>query len=280
MDIRELQQAAQDFVRHSPLNTVRAIDALREDLAGLTLFEDPLLAVGAADDALFESLRDEAVVHPDTWPPRQWLKNASNVLSCFLPFTPEVRRPNRPANDMPADEWLHGRMEGQDMVEALGEHLRALLESAGHAAVTPSTDARFRMVAERRPNWSERHAAYICGLGTFGLCKGIITRKGMAGRLVSIVTTCPLPPTPRPYADIYEYCSRCGLCARRCPAQAIDPARGMHQAKDHAPCNDFLEKIRALPPRGASARMRYGCGKCQTGVPCEKGIPPRLQGEE
>ena len=222
MDIRELQQAAQDFVRHSPLNTVRAIDALREDLAGLTLFEDPLLAVGAADDALFESLRDEAVVHPDTWPPRQWLKNASNVLSCFLPFTPEVRR----------------------------------------------------------PNWSERHAAYICGLGTFGLCKGIITRKGMAGRLVSIVTTCPLPPTPRPYADIYEYCSRCGLCARRCPAQAIDPARGMHQAKDHAPCNDFLEKIRALPPRGASARMRYGCGKCQTGVPCEKGIPPRLQGEE
>ncbi len=38
--------------------------------------------------------------------------------------------------------------------------------------------------------------AYISGLGTFSLSKGIITEKGMAGRLISLVTNAALPPTP------------------------------------------------------------------------------------
>lgn len=57
----------------------------------------------------------------------------------------------------------------------------------------PGLDARFvKIVADRNftgyagisektfgSNWSERHAAYVCGLGTFGLSKGLITDKGM-----------------------------------------------------------------------------------------------------
>lgn len=275
MDMGRLHSAACDFVRHTALNRVRAEDAMREDLVGLPLFEQPLLAVGAACDPLFAALRQENVVHSDTWLPQQWNSHAVSVVSFFLPFTEDVRKPNRQANAVPSDTWLHGRMEGQDLVEALGRHLCVLLEGAGHSAVFPTTDSRFGMVAPRRSNWSERHVAYICGLGTFGMCKGIITAKGMAGRLGSLLTSCPLPTTPRPYTDIYEYCSRCGLCAQRCPAGAIDAARSMHEAKAHAPCASFLDEVRAWPPRGASARVRYGCGKCQVGVPCEARIPRR-----
>jgi epoxyqueuosine reductase QueG len=32
-------------------------------------------------------------------------------------------------------------------------------------------------------NWSERHAAYTAGLGTFGLCDGLITPLGKAMRV-------------------------------------------------------------------------------------------------
>ena len=53
--------------------------------------------------------------------------------------------------------------------------------------------------------WSERHVAYVCGLGTFGLSKGIITRRGMAGRFCSLVTELELDADIRPYQGLYDY---------------------------------------------------------------------------
>ena len=70
-------------------------------------------------------------------------------------------------------------------------------------------------------SWSERHVAFVCGLGTFGLSKGLITEKGICGRFGSVVTTAELPRTERPYTGIYEYCIQCRACARNCPVGAI-----------------------------------------------------------
>ena len=73
-----------------------------------------------------------------------------------------------------------------------------------------------------------------------------------------------LPPTPRRYRGVYDYCTRCGACVRRCPARAISLETG----KDQLACWTFLNrtKLRCAP--------RYGCGKCQVAVPCERRIPP------
>ena len=65
--------------------------------------------------------------------------------------------------------------------------------------------------------WSERHAAYASGLGTFGLCDGLITPKGKAVRFASVVTRIKVPPTQRPYKDHHAYCLHyakgiCGMC--------------------------------------------------------------------
>jgi epoxyqueuosine reductase QueG len=114
-------------------------------------------------------------------------------------------------------------------------------------------------------NWSERHVAFVCGLGTFGLSKGLITEKGVAGRFSSIVTDMGLSPSVRPYEGLYDYCIFCGLCARRCPANAISLDTG----KAHEPCEAFLNETRAL------FSPRYGCGKCQSGMPCESRIPAK-----
>ena len=112
-------------------------------------------------------------------------------------------------------------------------------------------------------NWSERHAAFAAGLGTFSLTRGLITKRGMAGRFGSVIVDLPLEVSPRPYREPYEYCIRCGACARRCPAGAISLERG----KEQAPCKAYLGRQKQL------YAPRYGCGKCQTAVPCEAGIP-------
>ena len=74
--------------------------------------------------------------------------------------------------------------------------------------------------------WSERHAAYVAGLGTFSLSKHLITEKGLCGRFGSVITDAPLEVTPRPYTDPYEYCTFCGACVPRCPARAISVEKG------------------------------------------------------
>jgi epoxyqueuosine reductase len=158
------------------------------------------------------------------------------------------------------------------MVTELGEHLAALLISEGFPTVFPTTDKRFKMLAPYASNWSERHVAYVCGLGTFGLSKGLITEKGIAGRFGSVITTCPLTPTERPYSNPFEYCTMCGKCQTNCPAGAIDRTKGITHGKEHSTCNLFLNKL-SLPPHGSNQRSRYGCGKCQVNVPCENGIP-------
>ncbi|MCL2760544.1 MAG: 4Fe-4S binding protein, partial [Desulfuromonadales bacterium] len=112
-------------------------------------------------------------------------------------------------------------------------------------------------------NWSERHIGFVAGLGTFGLSKGIITEKGMAGRMTSVITDLTLPVIKRAYKNTYEYCTMCGACVKNCPAKAISVKTG----KDHKTCSNFLEMVKEKEP------PYYACGKCQVKVPCEGNIP-------
>lgn len=107
--------------------------------------------------------------------------------------------------------------------------VRALVD-AGYPAVAPVRLPAFgRATSERfgiASRWSERHAAYTSGLGTFGLCDGLITERGKAVQFGSIVAAIDLPATPRPCGDRTAYCLRlsgkeCDACIRRCPAGAI-----------------------------------------------------------
>ena len=147
-----------------------------------------------------------------------------------------------------------------------------MLEEAGFPALAPMLDARLSRAnpltgdkteqAFYTSNWSERHAAYAAGLGTFGLSKGLITGKGVAGRCLSIISSLPLEADKR-HLGIYDNCSNCGACIRNCPAAAISKERG----KNHYLCSEFIESVRA------KCAPRFGCGKCQVDVPCEAGAP-------
>jgi epoxyqueuosine reductase QueG len=104
----------------------------------------------------------------------------------------------------------------------------------------------------------------VAGLGTFGLNRALITRLGSAGRFGSVVTDAGFEPTGRAYEGITEYCTLCGNCIRRCPCEAIDES-----GKDNRACKAYVDA------ELAKYAPRYGCGKCQTAVPCEHRIPKR-----
>jgi epoxyqueuosine reductase QueG len=247
--------------------------ALSPALAGMRIFGRPLIGFAAADDSYFAELKKPGVVGPHLLLPGEWLPRAKTVISIFFPFTEAVRSANRQDMSWPSETWLHGRIEGQSFVLETCKYIENLLRKEGYKTLIPALDSRFlgkdpavmdkSTHAYYSSNWSERHAAYAAGLGTFGLSRGIITRAGVAGRFGSVITQAYVKPSIRPYTGIYDYCTHCGACAANCPAGAISLEKG----KQHPPCSVFLDCT------GVKHKPRYGCGKCQVKVPCESRIP-------
>ena len=280
----EMVKCITEFVRSDAANLVSAEDAITPVVSGLMLYDDPLVGFAAANDRLFtEEFKKEGVIHPLYRSPEEWLPGAKTVISFFLPFTDIVRASNRANDDVPyaeglpqrcSVEWLHARIEGQLLVNRLTDHIQEWLETEGFRTKCPTTSGELGMITPYISTWSERHAAYAAGLGTFGLSKGLITAKGIAGRFGSVITDAVFVPTDRPYTSPFAYCTMCGACMQRCPVGAIDKARGCALGKDQLVCGPYVNGSN-LPPHGPHARVRYGCGKCQVGVPCERGIPGR-----
>ncbi|PRR83675.1 4Fe-4S binding protein [Clostridium luticellarii] len=239
----------------------------------MKIFEKPIFAFGSAKDQYFLLLKKPSVIGNHYITPKEWLQNSKTVISFFLPFSEAVRKGNKKELFWPSSEWLHGRIEGQIFLNELCSHLKSKLMEEGYDSVVPSLDKRFWTVkfpgSSDHPelsftsNWSERHVGFICGLGSFGLSKGLIAQKGVAGRIGSIVTELYLSPDDRKYKKIYEYCIMCGKCAKNCPSRAISIENG----KDHIACARFLDRT------SVRYKPRYGCGKCQVEVPCEFKIP-------
>jgi len=273
MNKSELIKAANLFVEESPLNYVPKEIALLPEIAGMRIYDTPLLGIAAASDPYFQELKKPEAVGKHFMDPSQWLPKAKSVISFFLPYTQRVKKSNAADFSWPSLEWFHARIEGQEFVDALAVHLLQLLKNEGYDGVVPSIDPRFKIGAgllnKFTSNWSERHVAFACGLGTFGLSKAMITKAGIAGRFGSIITDLELPADIKEYSGLYEYCTMCGACIKHCPADAISLDKG----KKHLPCFMFLNKT------GKKYERYYGCGKCQVKVPCENGIPLRDQKE-
>ncbi len=268
MTLRDLEKFVLDALAHDPQAYICSADGIEEDIIGMPLFDAPVFGAAEASDPMFARLRSPGVIGPHHRLPADWLDGAKSVVSFFLPFSAEVRGSNRVDRDLPSKAWLYARIEGQTFINRLCSRMQDFVRAEGHTAVFPSIHPEFstvQSVAEDifTSNWSERHTAYVCGLGTFGLSKGLITEKGLAGRFASFITDCPLPITPRKYSGVYDYCTRCGACVSNCPVSAISLETG----KAHVPCAEYLQVI------GGRFAPRYGCGKCQVGVPCEAGIP-------
>ena len=247
-----------------------------EGCLGLKIFDEPIFGVSAADDELYTAFKQPDVIGDFYMTPQEWLPGAKSVISFFLPFSERLRKANTKDPLHTANEWLHGRKEGQACIDDFTAKAKAYFAAMGIDALVPWTDPRLK--EQRRPvnegdpegvhimcTWSERHAAYVSGLGTFSLTRALITEKGVAGRVGSIIIAADLEPTKRPYTGLYDYCTRCGACIKRCPVHAITLEHGKNQLI----CQSRVNSPNEFHPG------RYGCGKCEVGIPCETKIPGR-----
>lgn len=254
-----------------PENRLSRETAVSPELAGMRMYDFGTIGAAGADDRLFGEFSNPGVIGPHFLPPLEWMPEARSVVSVFFRMTGRVIKSMEESSYWPSPEWLHARAEGQVFITAAMLSLADEIKRRGYAAMIPAEDGRFSSVSYNKgekfhgesytSNWSERHAAFACGLGTFGLSRGMITRVGTPGRLGSVVTSLPLPPTGREYKKPYEYCSMCGKCAKNCPSGAITIEHG----KNNSICAAFIgrTKERFSP--------RYACGRCQIGVPCMAG---------
>ena len=273
MEKADFEKTLIEHIKNSPDNCIQKEAALRPDLAGMRIFDDPIFGYASAEDTYFDEAKKPGVIGAHFMTPQEWLPGAKTVISLFLPFTGQVRISNRENQSWPSDEWLHARIEGQVFQGKVCRYAEELLRREGFPALAPMTDSRCSSKSPNTndkteqnyytSNWSERHVAYAAGLGTFGLSKGLISRKGVAGRYLSIITAACFEADKRPYTGIYDYCLSCGACVHNCPAGAISKEKG----KIHYLCSDFLDSVKA------KHRPYYGCGKCQVKVPCESRAP-------
>lgn len=203
------------------------------------------------------------------------------VVSLALSQTRETKAANRCQARYPSEPWARSRVFGQECSEFMQAGLVQALIERGHFAVAPGLLSCFGQSRSERYGrasyWSERHVAYISGLGTFGLAGGLITPLGQAVRLTSIVVHADIPATPREYDDPFAYClhyakGSCGMCAKRCPSGSVSL-----EGRDKEACAHHLRPVTAEYVRSEYGFDGYSCGLCQTRVPCESGIPPALR---
>ena len=275
-----IEKAIAQFTQESPAN--------RFQEGRGKYWDRPLVGFASGDDPLFKAYKKiigkfhftPQEIFTQTFGKRKEPQELS-VISWILPATEAVRRSNRKETKYPSRLWAHARDFGEQFNVKLRNHIVGLLKKKGYRAVAPMVSPHWKRLRSPRvglaSTWSERHAAYACGLGAFGLSDGFITAKGKALRVGSVVTNLPLRPSAKKYPHhrancLYYFNRTCKVCAARCPAGAISA-----QGHDKDKCFEY-----SYNTIGPSKRAEYGvkitgCGLCQTKVPCEYEIPPLIQ---
>jgi hypothetical protein len=249
--------------------------------SGRRFFSKPDAAAQRADHPFFADLggvvpghlRPEEVFDASFGQPAGEL----SVLSLVFPIHDETRAENGVSRGLPSLSWVMTRIYGQESLDRTAQYLCSWFREQGIRAVAASQSDLFavRDTDEGFPisNWSERHVAYACGLGTFGLSRGLITRRGSAHRVSSFVVEAVFDRYARIRQPWYADCpfltdGECGECIERCPAGAI-ARRGQSKSR----CRSFCYGTVGKAFEEQLGRPGKGCGLCQTNVLCMSESP-------
>lgn len=275
---RWIEGTIKGFINDSPENSLgypTGEKAWAEPLVGFSAGDDPLYQFYKSDigDFFWSPLE----IFVKTFPSVKARADQLTVISWILPQTEATKADNRRQTKYPSERWARARVQGEEVNKKLRRHVVSALQEKGVKAVAPMLSPLWEGKTSERygfaSTWSERHVAYASGLGTFGLSDGLITPKGKAMRCGSVVAGIKIQPTLRPYGDHHAYClhfskGTCGTCIRRCPAGAISKT-----GHDKVKCGDYLDNVIVPFVKRNYGFESYGCGLCQTRVPCESKIP-------
>ena len=232
--------------------------AQKEDV--VSEWKEPLTAYADAADPLFKKLKE--VISPTHQLPTELLSDAETVITFFLPFADNINKSNIEGS-LSSRKWAKAYLETNQLVMEINKHIKKILNKHGYNSTVIAATHNFKE-DELISDWSHRHAAYIAGLGTFGINNMLITTKGCAGRIGSIVTNLKLQPTERPKEEfcLYKYNSSCKACVKRCIVDALSENSADFARFD---CYDICLKN---DDYHQDLGLTDVCGKCCVDLPC------------
>ncbi|MFC1845991.1 hypothetical protein ACFLYM_01070 [Chloroflexota bacterium] len=263
------------------------------------IYDEPLTGFADGDDPVFKQFKSDSIIGDFHCTPREALtKHLSlqgkkdcniqpehiSVIVFIFPFTEKNIISGRGETEVCSLRLNHANTCGRRFHKNSVGYVASVLEELGYQTVAPSCTVPEQMLFTAKgpvSDWSEKHAAYAAGLGTFSYSGSIISEKGKAVRLASIITGLQLPPTPRLYSSYMSHCLRnqngsCHRCIDRCPSSALSD-----QGYDSKKCTEYNN---VTVPGIVKEKGREGydsdhiiCGLCESKVPCEDRLPHKKQ---
>ncbi|MBQ2764535.1 MAG: epoxyqueuosine reductase [Firmicutes bacterium] len=227
-----------------------------------TSWRKPVVGFADANSPLFAELKE--IIAPSHALPQDIISGAKTVITFFLPFGKEVIESNIPEEES-SRSWDIANIETNKLIIDINQMLYDHITAKGfHSSQLPPT---YNYNEEKLiSDWSHKSAAYISGIGTFGVHHLLITEQGCCGRIGSVITDMDMEHTAPLNKELclYKANGSCKKCEKRCVNNAICiDENGIHY--DRYKCNEQIyDKIVPVYPQGTGD----ACGKCMCGVPC------------
>jgi epoxyqueuosine reductase len=239
------------------------------------LFEHISVGRQSSDHPIFNRIID---LHKDHLHPEDFLGGRHDihgtVLSFVFHFNRNIVKDNSKENLHPSFLWYEIRHKFDGIAPLFIAFVKDLLHP--REITVPGLTGKYATVMKNgtlTSNWSERHIAYTCGLGSFGLHSALITDRGCTHRLLSMIVNGECPATEINETDIRHNClyftnGGCGTCMTKCPVGAIQ--NGIHDLTKCYGHEMITNKIKSLELYGPEVAA---CGLCMCGVPCDTKKP-------
>lgn len=251
------------------------------------MWEPPLVGFASGDDPLFQFYKEEigafymtpVEVFKTKYTDMDVKGEDLTVISLAFSQSAATKKAQARQKEEPCKRWMYSRNAWKPVVDELYAHISKVLAEHDIHFVIPDQMPQMKTMRSDKfgfaSPWSQRHTAFIAGLGTFGLSDGLITKQGVAMRFTSLITDQKIRSDKREYKKHQEWClfgrnGSCGTCIKRCPAGAITK-----NGHDKDKCKNYLDKIdkKFLQDPLFDQNGEVGCGLCQSATPCANCSP-------
>jgi len=220
-------------------------------------YREPLVGFSSAEDPLFKNIKGN--IGAEHLYPQDILPESKTVISFFIPFSEMVVSSNR-VNEAVSTEWAESYVKTNALINRISEKIIEYLESIDIKAATIKATHNFDKKT-LKSGWSHRSAAYVAGLGTFGVNRMLITEVGCAGRYGTVIMSQEISTDKRTEEEycLYYKNGSCLKCVKACPVNALSPD-GFDRFKCH-------HRLRDISKQFTDIGLCDVCGKCVVSCP-------------
>ena len=220
------------------------------------LFREPIVGFSSSSDKRYDELKN--IIGPWVVHPKEILNTCESVISYFVPFTKDVAcAPSK--EEYQANIWSEAYNIINRNFPEISLKVVSLLKDEGYdASVIVSVNNTD--LGSLKSEWPNKSASVISEIGSFGKNHIVMTKKGSAGRLMTVFTSAKLQVSSK-----YDgpTCINCNKCVDICPVHSIGE-NGDINLKD---CLDRLNLSDELFLKSSAFETLATCGKCSSVCP-------------